>query len=242
MKRIAVFAEGQTELIFIRELLLRVFDPSKLSFECLVLLAHNQSPIPYTYSSPSAEIHFMIIDAHGDGGVLGSIKEREINVIEKRKYDRIIGLRDMYSKDYIKLSPYVITEAVSNQIIEKLNITIKNMTYSDRIKVYFAIMEVEAWFLGMYNLFSKIDSMLTLAHIKENLKIDLRVTDPQREFYKPSEQVHLILELCGRTYSKKKDEIECICSPMAIEDFDNARENDRCKCFDAFYQEIVNCC
>lgn len=238
MKRIAIFAEGQTELIFIRDFLLRVLDPSNLSFECYVLLAHKHSPIPYKYSSPSADIHFMIIDVHGDGGVLSSIKEREKNLIEKRGYDRIIGLRDMYSEYYIKLSPNVINEAVSNQIIENHNLTIEKMTYSDRIKLYFAIMEVEAWFLGMYNLFSKIDQMLTLACIKENLNIDLQTIDPQRKFYKPSELVHSILELCGRAYSKKEDEIESICSPMTTEDFDNAKENGRCKCFADFYQEI----
>jgi hypothetical protein len=241
LKRIAIFAEGQTELIFIREFLFRIFDPSKLSLECFVLLAHKESPVPYKYSSPSAEIHFMIIDAHGDRGVLSSIAEREINLIEKREYDRIIGLRDMYSEDYIKLSPDVITEVISNQIIEKHNLTIENMTYSDKIKIYFAIMEIEAWFLGMYNLFYKINSMLTLEYIKESLNIDLQVIDPQREFYKPSELVHSILELCERAYNKKEDEIESICSQMTTEDFDNARENSRCKCFADFYKEIVNC-
>lgn len=240
-KRIAVFAEGQTELIFIRDLLLRVLDPSRLSFECCELLAHNLCPVPYEYPNPSADIHFMIINVHGDEGVLSSIKEREKNLIEKRGYDRIIGIRDMYSEAYVNLSPNIIDEVVSNQFIVNHNRTIDNMTYSDRIKLYFAIMEVEAWFLGMYNLFGKIDPMLTLAHIKKNLNIDLQTVDPQREFYKPSEQVHSILELSGRAYRKKEDEIECICSRMTIEDFDDARENGRCKCFDGFYQEVVNC-
>ena len=229
------------ERIFIRELLIKALDPSKLSFECYELLARRPFSAPYTYGDPHAEIHFMIIDVHGDEGVLTTIKERERSLIEGEGYNRIIGLRDMYSEAYVKLSPEVIDGDVSNEFIRKYNLTIQKMTKSSRIKLFFAIMEVEAWFLGMYNLFGKIDSMLTSAHIEEKLNIDLRSVDPQSEFYRPSEIVHLILELCGRGYGKKEDEIESICRAMSMEDYDDARKSDRCKSFDDFYRNIVNC-
>ncbi len=242
MKRIAIFAEGQAELIFIRCLLFNTLDPSKMSFECYELLAHSQSAVPYHYRNPSADIHFLILNVHGDEGVLSSIKERERNLIERRGYETIIGLRDMYSDYYIKRSPNVINEAVSSQIIENNNATVENMTYSDRIKLHFAIMEVEAWFLGMYNLFRKIDSLLTLEYIKQHLKIDLKIADPQKDFYRPSNQVHEIFQLCGREYKKKQGEVESICSKMDSTDFDNARENSRCACFNAFYEDMISCC
>jgi len=240
LKRIAIFAEGQTELIFIRHFLLKVLDPSKISFECHELLAHKLSNVPYSYSNPSAEIHFLILEVHGDEAVLSSIKEREKRLIEESGYERIIGLRDMYSDYYVKRSPGVINDQVSGLIIQQNNKTIGDMTYSDRIKLYFAIMEVEAWFLGMYTLFQKIHSVLTIEYIRQNLKIDLKTFDPQKEFYRPSDQVRSIFQLCGGEYKKKRDEIESICSNIESSDFDAARENNRCARFDAFYKELTS--
>ncbi len=240
MKRIAIFAEGQTELIFIRNFLLKVLDPSKLSFECHELLHHQQSTVPYQYPNPNADIHFLILDVHGDEGVMSSIKEREKNLVEKNGYERIIGLRDMYSAEYARRSPRVIHDRISDMIIQGHNQTIGDMTYSDRIKFHFAIMEIEAWFLGMYNLFQKIDSLLTVEYIKQNLGIDLKSADPQKEFYRPSDQVRSIFQLCGREYKKKQGEIEGICKNIDSSDLDAARENGRCACFDDFYKEITS--
>jgi len=242
LKKIAVFTEGQTELIFVREFLFRLIDPSKLSLQCYELLAHNLSPVPFSYSSPSPEVHFMIINAQGDEGVFSSIGEREIDLIEKGGYEKIIGLRDMYSAVYEKLSPGLINDRVSRKLAQSYNLTIQNMTYSNKIKLYLAVMEIEAWFLAMYNIFQKIDSKLTVDFIKQNLGIDLKNIDPQIEFFKPSNQVQDIFGLHNMAYSKKKSEIESIVSKMDLSDFDNARENNRCSCFATFYQEVISCC
>lgn len=240
MKKVAIFAEGQTELIFVRDFLLRLIDPSKLSLECMELLAHKLSRVSYPYSCPNPEVHFMIINVHGDEGVLSSIKEREKSLIEKSGYEKIIGLRDMYCDAYERLSPSAINDNVSKQLIQSHNSTIQNMTYSNRIKLHFAIMEIEAWFLAMYNVFRKIDSRLTTDYIQEKLGIDLKNIDPQTEFFRPCKQVNDIFVLCKRQYSKKRGDCELICTRMELVDFDNARENGRCKNFDAFYQEVIS--
>lgn len=240
MKKIAIFTEGQTELIFIREFLFRIVDPSKLSIECYELLAYKLSSVPFSYYSPDPEVHFMIIDVHGDEGVLSSIREREKHLIEKGGYDKIIGLRDMYSKVYRKLSPRVINDSVTQKLIQTYSLSIQNMTYNNKIKLYLAIMEIEAWFLAMYDIFQKIDKKLTVDIIKRNLGIDLKIIDPQSVFYKPEEQIRAIFGLCGRRYDKKKGDAENICSKMDLIDFDNARENNRCSCFDDFYQGITS--
>lgn len=244
MRRIALFTEGQTEQIFVRECLLRLFDLTKLSFECWELLAHKLHPAPYSYPNPpnpNAEIFFMIVNVHGDEGVISSIRERERNLIEKGQYEKIIGLRDMYSEAYDKLARGVINDSISKQFIQSHNLIIKKMNYHDKIRLYFAIMEIEAWILGMYNIFQRIDKTLTVDYIKQKLDIDLKAIDPQKAFYKPSEQLNSILLLCDGQYSKKRSEVEDICCKIEPTDFENARENSRCKCFDEFYHEIVNC-
>lgn len=241
MKKIAIFTEGQTELIFFRKFLERVMDISKLSFDCWDLSGQEFSQVPYEHKNPNAEIHFLIVNVNCDEKVLSSIKEREKDLIKTQGYRKIIGLRDMYGREYRKRSPREINEQVSNRIIQRSNQTVESMTYFDRIKLYFAIMEIEAWFLGMYDLFQKIDSLLTVEYIKRNLDIDLKSVDPQKEFYKPSDQVRSILRLCGREYKKKRDEVESICSNMDSSSFDNATENNRCMCFADFYKEITSC-
>jgi len=240
LKKVAIFTEGQTELVFVREILFRLIDPSKLSLECYELLAKQTSPVPFTYSSPNPEVHFLIINVHGDEGVLSSIRGREKELIERSGYEKIIGLRDMYSKVYKKLSPGMINDDISNQLIESHNSTIQNMNYPNRIKLHFAIMEIEAWFLAMYNIFQKIDSRLTTDNIQEKLGIDLKNIDPQTEFFRPCKQVNDIFVLCERQYSKKRGDCELICTRMELVDFDNARENGRCKNFDDFYQEVIS--
>lgn len=240
MRKVAIFVEGQTELIFVRRFLSMIIDPSKLSFECMELVAHGLSYVLFSYSSPSPEVHFMIINAHSDEGVLSSIDEREKNLIEKGGYEKIIGLRDMYSEIYTKLSHGAINDDVSNQIIQRHNLTIQKMTYRDRIKLYFAIMEIEAWFLAMYNIFQRIDSVLTVEYIGEKLGFDLRRIDPQKAFYKPSNQLRDVFLLSGRYYNKKESDIENITSKMELADFDTATENNRCECLDAFYQEVIS--
>lgn len=240
MKKVAIFTEGQTELIFVRELLLRLIDPSKMRLECMELLAYRLTPVPYLHFCPNPELYFLIINVHGDEAVLSSIRDREKRLVEEGRYEKILGLRDMYSDAYKRLSPSAINDNVSKQLIQSHNSTIQNMTYSNRIKLHFAIMEIEAWFLAMYNIFQKIDSRLTIDNIQEKLGIDLKNIDPQTEFFRPCNQVNDIFVLCERQYSKKRGDCELICTRMELVDFDNARENGRCKNFDAFYQEVIS--
>lgn len=99
-------------------------------------------------------------------------------------------------------------------------------------------MEIEAWILSMYNLFSKINENLTLDFISANLEYNLSTIDPQREFYKPSDDLNNIFSLVGSGYSKKFSQMENICRHIEESDIRNAIENDRCTSFACFYSDI----
>ena len=99
-------------------------------------------------------------------------------------------------------------------------------------------MELEAWFLGMYNLYTKINKNLTVENIKVKLSIDLRKIDPQKEIYKPSSEINKIFNLVGMNYKKSVDFLEMITSKMEIEDFGNAVENGRCENFKILQDQI----
>jgi len=236
--KVAIFTEGQAELIFVRELLLRLVDASKMWLQCLELLSHRLSDVEFEHRCVDPDLFFLLVDVHGDEGVLSSIKEREINLVEKGGYERIIGLRDMYCEQYLKNSPSNIDNKVSAMIIDNCESVIQSMRYNDRIKILFAIMELEAWFLAMYNLFERTNSLLSVDYIKNRTAVDLKDKDPEKEFYRPSQELNTILNLCGMQYKKKKGEIENIAKNIAVTDLVDARENDRCEHLGKFLEEI----
>ena len=144
----------------------------------------------------------------------------------------------MYSREYQKRSPKVINEKVTKQFIDGSVSEIQKMSHADKITIYFSIMELEAWFLGMYNIFTKINRKLTVQKIENDLGFNLMKVDPQKKFYRPSDQIKKIWGLCNMEYRKTEADIERFASVMHTNDFDTAIENGRCDSFRVFYQEV----
>lgn len=237
MKKVAIFTEGQLGLIFVRRFLLTFINNSLLSFECLKLISDREHEVPYTYRNPNSQLHFMIIDAGNDSKVLSAIKDRE-NFLFNKGYEKIIGLRDMYSAEYDRRSPRVINDEVSRQFIKESWTTIRGMTHPEKIIILFSIMELEAWFLSMYSIFRKINPVLSVEYIERKLGMNLRTVDPEKTFYKPSIQLKKVLNLCGIRYDKGKDDLEMVTSKMESKDFEVGIENRRCEKLRKFYQEF----
>jgi hypothetical protein len=103
---------------------------------------------PYDFATPTPQYHFQIINVGNDNAVLSRILKRK-EYMWNSGYDKIIGLRDMYSKDYQEMSTVIdgdVNQAFINGRIE----TIKNRAKQpDKIQICFAIMETETWFLGL---------------------------------------------------------------------------------------------
>lgn len=238
MKKIAIFVEGLTEQLFLRNLLEKTVDLSKISFDCFQLVAKSECPVPYCYRNSNSEFHFIIINVQGDEGVLSTIKEREKSLIEKGNIDQIYGLRDMYSSEYDRLSPGIISATLIDKIIANQNSIIDAMHYASRIKLHFAIMEIEAWFLGFSNTLERVNSSLAEDHISRLLGVDFGAIDPQSQFYKPSITLKRIFESCAGTYSKSRSEIESICSVIQLDDIITLFNSEKCSCFQVFYKDV----
>ena len=239
MSKVAIFVEGQSELIFLRRFLPLVLGWEKISFRCFKLYGDNVIDARFDYLNEHAEVHFFILNVSGDEKVLSAVKEREKRFIQQG-YEKIIGLRDMYSEKYCKRSPRRIDENVTIAFIENTHKEIAKMSEPARIKMHFAIMELEAWFLGMYNIFERLNSALNINYIEENLEFNLSTIDPQTKFFKPADIVDNILELVGLRYKKSEHDVESICSKIDINDFSNAFENGRCISFKNFCDEVLN--
>jgi hypothetical protein len=186
MKKIAIFVEGQTELIFVREYLLKAYNYQDISIECYNLFTEDKlHDTEYPFQVPDATLFFQLINVGNDNAVLSRILQREQHLWNADFY-RIIGLRDMYSKQYRELT------TIQGQIDKQLNNEIKEITaltitqkakQAQNISFCFAIMETESWILGFHDCFEKINPRLTTSYIKEKLGFDLAVLDPEASFF-----------------------------------------------------------
>ena len=112
--------------------------------------------------------------------------ERSIRSLQNQRVSAIVGLNDMFSDAYH-------AKVKNRQIDLKVNETFKNIRKNiiqqkkfDKIMTsHFAIMEVEAWFLGMYDYLQKINSQLTPELIKTRLGTDI-TQDPEITVYHPA--------------------------------------------------------
>ena len=239
MRKVAIFAEGQSEQIFVRYFLGQTISWGRLSFKCVKLNANRMMDVPFDYEAADAQVYFLIVNVGNDEAVLSAIKDREKGLLGKG-YEKIIALRDMYSENYCKRSPKVIDDSITNLFIDSWHSTIQSMSDPDKIKMRVAIMELEAWFLGMYGIFERINPTLSVDYIERRLGFNLTKIDPQIEFFKPTDEVDKILQLIGSGYRKTKDVVESICSKMKLTDFYNAVENGRCRSFRDFCEEMLN--
>ncbi len=74
----AIFVEGQTELVFVREMLLRVFDPYDLSFRCSRLLRQEAVPANYSYrTDQDSAFSFDIIQVGNDVSLQSILANRK---------------------------------------------------------------------------------------------------------------------------------------------------------------------
>lgn len=236
MIRVAIFTEGQSELIFTRNLLFMIFNYQYLSIDCLKLHSGQESRV-YSHKDPQARYYFQIVDVGSDSKVISYIRE-QFDYLFAKDFEIIIGLKDLYSKAYRKRSKTV-DEEVNRLFINAQTKVLDDISgHSNQIKLFFEIMEFEAWLLSMPNLFEKIDPQLTTDFIEQNLGFNLRTIIPQYEFIHPAMQFSEILKLIGMSYKKSKDQLESIVSKITNDDLSDALEEEKCPAFTAFFSEL----
>jgi hypothetical protein len=136
-------------------------------------------------------------------------------------YDKIIGLRDMYSKEYREMSTVIdpnVNQAFINARIEVINDRAKQ---PDKIQICFAIMETEAWFLGLSEIFELIDERLTNTFIHENTGKDLELIDPETDIFHPTVLLDNIYNLVEQKYRKQEGDIEALAKLIDRADFES---------------------
>ena len=160
MKKVCVFVEGQTELIFVREFLLKWYEYQNVSIECYQLIGNTAHSAEYDFLLQDAIVHYQLVNVGNDNKVLSWLLKR-VKSLKEEGYELILGLRDMYSEHYRKQSRIINVE-LNQQIMNNVQEQIVDWLANDEslVSFHFAIMEIESWILAMHqSLLKKFSSL-----------------------------------------------------------------------------------
>lgn len=243
MIKTAVFVEGQSELIFTRELLLKYLEYQNIWLECYNLFNdQNLNPTEYSFPNKSAAYYFQIINVGNDQKVISSILKREKYLFsESQKFHKVIGLRDMYSKDYIETVMNTCIDPLINQkfILSNQQVIKLNSLFPEKISFHFAIMELEAWLLSVSNIFDRFHEGLSNEVIKERLGVDLKSIKTESEVFHPADLINRILRIVGDSYDKKKAELNKFLALIEKEDFNDLLKSEKCESFNRYFEALL---
>lgn len=243
MSKTVIFVEGVTELVFVREFIDKWFcyDSSRYGFRCLALRSESSGMHDVDYMKRQTggdENYYEIINVGCDERVLSKMIEsapRYINL----GFSKIIGLRDMYSDNYKKVSRnFEISESVIARFRAMATDMIDERGYSSVMSLHFAIMEVEAWLLGMGWFLNRLDSRWSQDYLKENNLLDWTV-DVEKHVFHPAVALKRIFQDGNKDYGKHELEINRIMGQVCRQDFERLLESGNCRSFAEFVGRVA---
>lgn len=239
-RKIAIFVEGQAEYIFVRDFLCNwyEYDGNKLGIECLALRSERFNTVPYPFGNRESENYYQIVNVGNDRSVLSKML-KEAARLKNAGFQLIVGLSDMFGDDYHKaVQTRTIDESINQKFKNTRQRIINDSAHKDMLCYCFAIMEVEAWILGMSSILKHIDGYLTHSLILEQLQIDIDA-DPEKTYYHPAQILNNIYRLVGKQYGKHEGDIYKITSILGKDDYIELIESGKCKSFKEFAEEIL---
>lgn len=243
-RKVAVFVEGQTELVFVRELLLKWYDYDslKVGLECICLRKNKYESSPYPFGDFNSENYYQIVNVGNDNSYgeaksissnVASVMMRRAEGLNKVGFQLIVGLRDMYCDLYHKRTMRKIDDAVSQEFIASIRNEISSSKYANIIRINFAIMEVEAWLLGMPQCIHKKLNVFDFSEVYDES------CDPEITIYHPAKVVNDIFSLAGKSYGKHIADINSIVSLLGKKDFQDLYDSGKCESFRSFMDALL---
>ena len=203
MKKIAIFVEGQTELLFIDRLIQELAAESGLAVEHAEAIggavrARKINILKQTTLQPHHRYYVLIVNSAGDSNVKSDVIERYYS-LKRSGYTAIIGLRDVYGQFQYKDVPRL--RAMMKVGLPEID------DDGPSIDLFLAIMEIEAWILGEYTHFERISKNLSPERIRAALRLDLERDDLEQRWH-PAEDLDRIYKLAGQRYTKQRNNLE----------------------------------
>ncbi len=202
MKKLAIFVEGLTEQILVRQMLQAVLDRNRIAIQAVKITGGHNVRMSFTVML-AANVHnrtdyyVLIYDCGGETNVKGYLMAHREKLISNG-YHTILGLRDVY--------PSFIRDDIP-RLYRGLNQYLPQRKAHTHI--YLAIMETEAWFLGEYRHLKKVSRKLTPEFVEKQLGFNpMKENMELREH--PSEDMKTVYRLAGHDYTKKRDRLNAV--------------------------------
>jgi len=208
MKKIALFVEGQTEAIFISEMIRQVFNENKVKVD-VNNIAYNKMKTDIYKTDTTKEYYFLLYNCGTDNKVKSNIRDNYQN-LQQADFIHIIGLQDLFNPQRRKKG------FDDKKFQETINADIPQTIPA---KIYFAIQEIEAWFIAEETHYQKISSTLCIEKVNSIAGIDIQKDDTEKIPH-PTVVLNEIYKAGGRIkgYSKNEYAIKDIVSKL---DFSN---------------------
>lgn len=236
--KVAIYVEGITEAGFVYQLIKEKYQNRWTDFrlECLNLEPKSAEDDLWDYGDENSKDYYLIYDSCSDGSVSSDMLDRFENHW-KNGFDKVVGLRDVYSKRYTDLFKQSILKEDVSAFIEDMRNALREKDPQGYIQLRFAIMETEAWLLAMSDVFSRIDPQINAQWLLEKVSFDV-ADDPETSIVHPYSKLEEIYTSIARTYSKHWREIKEIIFKLTWDDFDKLYHSGKCNSFREFYDSI----
>ena len=229
MRKVALFVEGLAEQVFVRDFLIKWYDwdINKVGLACYKLHAGNEYEAPYQHGTVDSENYFQIFNVGNDSSVLSVMLDRA-DRLHNAGYSLVVGLRDMFSKVYHqktfqKNNERIIDPELNERFIKSAKEEIEASSKPLELQMHYAIMEVEAWLLGMPKFMEYLQD----------------INDPETDIYHPAEKLKELMEAMGSGYDKHSKDIESIIGNLDKKDYLALYESGRCQSFRKFVDALV---
>jgi hypothetical protein len=197
MRRLAIFVEGYTELLFVDRLIQEIAEKSKIAIHLRKIrgggkksgLSKRIIELQTPEITSNQSLYFLIVDCGGEESVAQRIRD-EHEPLTSRGYEKILGLRDVFPN-------------FSHADIPKLKRLLRYGVKTNLAPVQFvlSVMELEAWFLAEHNHFLHIHTMLTAEMIRSNLGFN-PATDDMTTRLAPAQDLVSAYNIAGKSYTK----------------------------------------
>lgn len=211
MRKMAIFVEGLTEQILVRQLLQTVLDQNKIAIQTVKITGGHNVRMSFTVMRAAhverhTDYYIMVYDCGGETNVKGYLMAHREKLVSKG-YTAILGLRDAYPNFQRDEVPKLL-RGLNHRLPQKKAAT----------RIYLALMETEAWFLGEYKHLRKVNTKLTPEYVEKKLGFNPR-TENMEDRDHPSADMKAAYQLVGHDYTKKRDRLNAVVKKLDFKHF-----------------------
>jgi hypothetical protein len=209
MEKLAVFVEGQTEEVFVRELIFQIANRREVHIDSVRAFAGGAAgdrvfvEVAATRPDPAKRYYVIIYNSATGSRVLSDIRDHYDSLCAQQ-FKMIIGLRDVKPQrpGDIPIIRGSFDRLVKHRPINPL--------------LVLAIMEIEAWFIAESTHFARIDSRLIPSVVCGQLGYDPESFDIEQR-PDPADDLRGVYDQVSKGYNKSRKHVERTVNVLSYE-------------------------